>query len=214
LITKTLVGVAIEIPYDLYVHGEIKWPPLIANIVFPVIYLATIASRISTPGRQNTEVIAGYIDRILYDHGGTAVTYKPKRRVTSYSLNVVFSTVYALGFIGSLALLVYILNVAGFNLVSGVIFFAFFSAVSFLGFRLRQSANELAMLDEREGVLPALVDFLSTPFVRIGHWLSDKYSKVNFVAAILDVIIEMPIKTSLRLLRQWVGFMRDRNEEL
>jgi hypothetical protein len=214
LVTKTLVGIAIEVPYDLYVHGEIIWPPLIANILFPVIYLATIASRISTPGRQNTEVIAGYIDRILYDHGGTPVSYKPRRRVKSYSLNVVFSTIYALGFIGSLALLVYILNVAGFNLISGVIFFVFFSAVSFLGFRLRQSANELAMLDEREGVLPALMDFLSTPFVRIGHWLSDKYAKANIVTTILDLAIEMPIKTSLRLLRQWVGFMRDRNEEL
>jgi hypothetical protein len=213
-ITKTLVGVAIEVPYDLFIHGSVQWPQLIINICFPVLYMAFISSRISTPGRQNTEVIAGYIDRILYAHEGAPVVYKPKRRVASYSLNAVFSTVYALGFIGSLALLVYLLSLWGFNIVSGAIFFLFFSAVSFLGFRLRQSAHELSMLDEREGVFHALTDFLSTPFVRIGHWLSDKYAKANIVTTILDLAIEMPIKTSLRLLRQWVGFMRDRQEEL
>jgi hypothetical protein len=213
-ITKTLIGISVEVPYDLILHGEIAWTPLVTNIILPVLYMLTISSRIHTPSRQNTEVVAGYIDRILYDHEGAPVTYKPKRRVSSASLNATFSAVYAIGFIGSLALLVWILHQVGFNLANGMIFFLFFSAVSFLGFRLRQSAQELAMLDEREGVLPALADFLSTPFVRVGHWLSDTYAQANIVTTILDIAIEMPIKTSLRLLRQWVSFMRDKQEEL
>ena len=188
--------------------GAIAWTPLIINILFPLLYMTTIAARIATPSRQNTEVIAGYIDRILYDGAGTPVVYKVKRRLSSRSLNSMFSSVYAIGFIGSLALLVWILIQLGFNIVNGSIFFLFFWPVSFLGFRLRQSAHELAMIDEREGILPTLADFLATPFVRVGHWLSDKYARANFVTALLDIAIEMPIKTSLRMLRQWASFMR------
>ena len=213
-VTKTLIGVSVEVPYDLFITGAIAWAPLIINILFPLLYMTTIAARIATPSRQNTEVIAGYIDRILYDGAGTPVVYKVKRRLSSRSLNSMFSSVYAIGFIGSLALLVWILIQLGFNIVNGSIFFLFFSAVSFLGFRLRQSAHELAMIDEREGILPTLADFLATPFVRVGHWLSDKYARANFVTALLDIAIEMPIKTSLRMLRQWASFMRDKQEEL
>ena len=130
------------------------------------------------------------------------------------SLVALFLVVYAVGFIGSIALLIWILNRLGYNFVNGLIFFVFFSAVSFLGFRLRQSAHELALIDERQGVIQTLADFLSTPFVRVGHWISDKYAKINLVTLVLDLAIEMPLKTSLRLLRQWISFMRDKQEEL
>jgi hypothetical protein len=214
LVTKTLLGISVEIPYDLVTAGVIAWMPLIINIGFPLLYMATIGLRIQTPSRHNTDVVADYVDRILYTGAGAPVTYKQKRRIAKGSLSGVFSVVYAIGFVGTLALLVYVLQRIGFNIVNGFIFFVFFSAVSFLGFRLRGSAHELAMVDDRQGVIQTLVDFLSTPFIRVGHWLSDKYAKANIVTLVLDVAIEMPFKTSLRLLRQWVSFMRDKQEEL
>lgn len=214
LITKTLVGIAIEIPFDMAVYAHIAWTPLLINIFFPLLYMGTISAGISTPSRQNTEEVAGVADRILYEGAGAPVIYKPKRRVKSKSLRGIFTLVYTLGFMGSVALLVWLLQLTGFNLVNGTIFFLFFCAVSFLGFRLRQSARELALLDERQGLFQTFTDFLSTPFVRMGHWLSDKYSKANFVTLMLDLAIEMPLKTSLRFVRQWIGFMRDKQEEL
>jgi len=212
-ITKVLIGVSLEVPYDLYVMGAIAWTPLLLNITFPVLYMTTIGARINTPGRQNTEVIASYVRRILY-RNGDPIVYKPKRRVSSKGLNSTFNIIYAIGFLGSLALLVYLLHQLHFNIVNGAIFFLFFSAVSFLGFRLRQSAHELQMLDEHHSLVQTLIDFLSAPFVRVGHWLSDKYAKANIVTTILDLAIEMPLKTSLRLTRQWIGFLRDKQEEL
>jgi hypothetical protein len=62
--------------------------------------------------------------------------------------------------------------------------------------------------------LQTFTDFLSSPFVRLGHWLSDKYSKANIVTFVLDLAIELPLKSSLRFVRQWIGFMRDKQEEL
>jgi hypothetical protein len=176
--------------------------------------MGTISVHISTPSKQNTEEIAGFAERILFEGSGAPVVYKPKRRVKSRSLNGIFSFVYAIGFIGSISLLVYGLNYFGFNLVNGAIFFLFFSAVSFLGFRLRQSAHELQMIDERQGLIQTFADFLSAPFVRVGHAISDTYSKANIVTFVLDLAIEMPLKTSLRFVRHWIGFMRDKQEEL
>jgi hypothetical protein len=214
LITKTIVGIAVEIPYDLAVYSHIVWQPLLINILFPPLYMAVISSRIRTPSSQNTELVTDYVDRILYEGAGTPVVYRVRRRRISQGLRILFNSVYAIGFIGSIALLIFILKSIGFNLVAGVIFFLFFSAVSFLGLRLRRLAHELQLLDEHHGLLEAFIDFLSTPFVAMGHWLSDKYSRMNIITLILDLAIEMPFKTFIRLTRQWVRFLRDKQDEL
>ena len=161
-----------------------------------------------------TTVISSWIERILYPTSEGPVHYRLKSRVTSSGLRRAFAVVYVLGFVGSLALVAWALYRLGFNAVNGVIFVIFFSAVSFLGFRLRQTARELAMIDERPNLLRTVTDFLSTPFVRFGHWLSDRYSRINLVTRLLDVAIEMPFKTTLRLIQQWVGYMRDKQEEI
>lgn len=214
LLTKVLIGLVIEVPYDIGLHGAIAWTPLLINVLLPIAYMALLGFTIKEPGRENTAVISSWIERILYQTDEGPVHYRIKKRITSSSLNRIFTTVYVFGFIGSIVLVAWLLYRLGFNMVNAVIFVIFFSAVSFLGFRLRQTARELAMLDERQGILRALSDFLSTPFVRLGHWLSDRYSRINLVTRLLDVAIEMPLKTTLRLIQQWIGFMRDKQEEI
>jgi hypothetical protein len=214
LVTKTIVGLAIEVPYDLAVHGAIAWQPLLINILFPPLYMATISTRIRIPSSHNTEAVAALVDRILYEGAGAPVAYRPRRRRLSQGLRMAFNIVYALGFIGSLALMVFILRELGFNVVGGIIFFLFFSAVSFLGLRLRRSASELQLLDEQEGFLSAFIDFLSAPFVAAGRWLSERYAQANIITLILDLAIEIPFKTFIRLARQWTRFLRDKQDEL
>jgi hypothetical protein len=107
LITKTLIGVSIEIPYDLQLLGQSNGCSLPSTIFFPLLYMVTISLNITTPSRQNTEAIASFADRILYDGAGAPVVYKPKRRVKSKSLRGAFTFVYAVGFIGSISLLVW-----------------------------------------------------------------------------------------------------------
>ncbi len=57
-------------------------------------------------------------------------------------------------------------------------------------------------------------DLLYLPFVVVGQWMSDKYSKVNVVTIILDMLIELPLKTVLRLIRQWGAFIDDRKDRI
>ncbi|HEX6257997.1 MAG TPA: hypothetical protein VFZ48_00795, partial [Candidatus Saccharimonadales bacterium] len=85
---------------------------------------------------------------------------------------------------------------------------------SFLGFRLSRLVREIEMFAARQNFFDALRDFFYTPFVIIGRWLSDKYAKVNVVTLILDMAIELPLKTILRLSRQWVRFLGEKRDEL
>ena len=213
-ITKVLIGLAIEVPYDLIVLGAISWTPLSINLIFPPAYMATIGLGVRTPGKRNTEVIQSYLTRILYHTDDPPLRYRVRKRVSSPSLVAAFNTIYAVAFLVSFSILVYILGSLGFNPVNGTIFFVFISVVSFFGFRLSQSARELEIMDRRRSLFSVLLDFFSTPFIRVGNWLSDKYSRINVVTLILDLAIELPLKTSLRVVQQWAGFIRDKQEEL
>ena len=57
-----------------------------------------------------------------------------------------------------------------------------------------------------------IADFFYTPFIKLGEWLSARYRKINVLTTILDLLIEMPLKTTLRILQEWVRFMRDKRE--
>ena len=44
--------------------------------------------------------------------------------------------------------------------------------------------------------------------------MSDKYAQVNIVSLVLDMLIELPLKTVLRLIRQWSAFIDDRKDNI
>jgi hypothetical protein len=92
------------------------------------------------------------------------------------------------------------------------VFFLFFSAVSYFRFRLIQQSRELDVNDRRESIFDIIGDFFYTPFIKLGEWLSARYRRLNVITTILDLLIEMPLKTTLRILQEWVRFMRDKRE--
>ncbi len=213
-ITKILIGLIIEIPYDLIRYGAIVWGPLLINLLFPPLYMATLGLSIRQPSAKNVDLIEDAIDRILYKSDRARMVYRLRRRVDSSTLNGVFNVLYGITFIAWMSILAWILYKLNFNIVSGIIFFIFLSTVSFLGFRLTRTAREYEMIEARRGTLGFLADFFYTPFIRIGHWLSDTYSRLNVVTRVLDILIEMPMKFVLRFMQQWVSFLRDKQEEL
>jgi hypothetical protein len=83
-----------------------------------------------------------------------------------------------------------------------------------LGFRLSRVVRELELVTTRSGLLASIRDFIYMPFIMLGQWISEKYSKVNIIALILDTAIELPLKTVLRLVRQWTEFINDKKEEI
>jgi hypothetical protein len=102
----------------------------------------------------------------------------------------------------------------GFSIVHLIIFFIFFSTASFLGFRLSRTIRELETVDSRQDGVAMLRDFIYLPFVVVGRKLSESYAKFNIIATLLDMCIELPLKTILRVVRQWGVFISSKKDEL
>lgn len=210
LITKAIIGIAIEIPYDLLVTGSIVILPLAINLLTPLVYMTLLRAGLKLPGDANTEAIMLYAENMLYGQGSRELYATPKQR----RYNSGFTVAYVLMFVIVFGLTVGQLIALEFNIVHGTIFFVFLATASFLGFRLSNIVRELELVSSRPGVLSALRDFFYMPFILLGQWLSDKYARINIVALILDTLIELPLKTILRLIRQWTDFLNEKRDAI
>ena len=163
------------------------------------------------PGLANTTRLVEQINHMLYEHEQS----KQLVRRGGQQFGVGYSIAYGLAFITVFGGVAYLLwSLLGFDIVHLLIFFVFLSAASFLGFRLSRMIRELESIETSQNGVTIMRDFLYMPFVVVGRYISDKYSKVNVVAMALDMLIELPLKTILRLIRQWSAFISAKKDQL
>jgi len=208
-VTKVVIGVSIEVPYDLLVVGSVVWLPLGINLLFPPLYMASLKLGLKAPSQANAQRLHTYIDQALFQGGQLA----PSLHDTTRTAPGLAQALYAILFFIPFAITVYILMLLHFNMVQAVIFFVFLSTASFLGFRLSTMVRELEVLSSTN-TLSAIRDFFYLPFILVGQWLSSKYARINAVAFVLDIAIELPLKTVLRLIRQWARFINEKHDQL
>ena len=211
IITKFIIGIGLEVPYDYLMFGMILWLPLLVNLLFPPLYMVLLRSTMRLPGSANTSRLVDQIDQTLYkaDQQKLLVRRPSKEFGTGY--NVAYGILFVAVFGGVAALLWHFLD---FDIVHLLIFFVFLSAASFLGFRLSRMIREIESIETHQNGVTLVRDFLYMPFVVVGRFISDKYSKVNVIALALDMLIELPLKTILRLVRQWAAFISAKKDQL
>ncbi|MES2876488.1 MAG: hypothetical protein V4678_03380 [Patescibacteria group bacterium] len=211
IITKFLIGIAIEVPYDYLMFGMILWLPLVINLFFPPLYMVLLRATMMLPGKANTSRLVEQIDATLYKSEQQKLLVRRPGQEFGTGYNIAYGVLFVAVFGGVAALLWYFLD---FDVVHLLIFFIFLSAASFLGFRLSRMIRELESIETYQNGVTLVRDFLYMPFVVVGRFLSDKYSKVNVVALALDMLIELPLKTILRLIRQWAAFISAKKDQL
>ncbi len=212
-LTKTILALLIEFPYEVFVVRHLNYLPLAVNIAFHPLFLFAIAVSVRVPTEKNTQRIAATIESLLYTPNNRSVPLeirKPRRGV----MTTVFRIIYALTFILSFGLLVTLLRQGGFNVASTVLFLFFLSIVSFFGIRLRQITRELIVIGERENIVTTTIDFFTVPIIQVGRWISTKAPKINVLIFVLDFIIEAPLKTLIEVVEDWFSFLREKKEEV
>lgn len=212
-ITKMLLGIICELPYDLYIIKKLDYTPLIINLLFPPTLMVLSASLIRVPGRNNTDKLINLIKDMVYK--GTDEAFQKDIKIKrSFGYNTFMGSIYILTFLTTFALLIWMLVSLDFNLVSGILFFFFLSVVSFFAFRIRESTKELLVIEEKEGLIANFLDFLLLPFLKIGHWLSVRFANVNIFLFLFDFVIEAPFKIILEVVENWLAFMKEKKEEM
>ncbi len=210
-ITKVIIGIGLEVPYDLIFVGSVAILPLAINLLFPPLYMASLKLGLKVPSQTNARVLHEYIDKALYTG---EQPWLPLLRDSNRTISLLTKLLYAGLFFIPFAITVYALTLLHFNWMQAVIFFVFLSTASYLGFRLSSMIRELELVSHEANVLSAVRDFFYLPFILVGQWLSSKYARINAVAHILDIAIELPLKTLLRLFRQWTRFIREKHDEI
>ena len=210
IITKAVIGVAIEVPYDIWVHGEIAWLPLAINLALPPVYMLLLRLTLIMPGPVNTRALVSQADTLLY--GKKQPHYEAPKSSSQYG--TVFNFVYALLIIDIFGVASWLLHLVGFTVVHLVIFFIFFSTASFLGFRLSRNIREVETVENGINGVAMVRDFIYLPFAVVGQKLSQGYAKYNIIATILDMAIELPLKSILGLVRRWGAFISSKKDEL
>jgi len=214
-ITKTSLAFILELPYDLYLHSSVIWPPFIINIAFHPFLMLLIGASVKTPSAKNTTEIVNSIFKISYEEHKGSIVYKSSRSVTPHPvLGTFFNVLYSLGFLVSFGVIIYFLYLLEFNWLGGLLFIFFLTAVSFFGIRLRYGMRELIVLPKEGNLLTTIIDFFSIPIIQAGKWVAQKLPKINFIVFVLDRIIEAPFKSLIPVLDHWISYVRDKKDEI
>lgn len=212
-ITKVFLALLMEVPYEIYRYGDIKYIPLSINIIFPPIMMFLIGLSIKIPGVKNTEII---VDRIK------SIVYKNKNTKTVINLNTgpsrafvgAFGIIYFLLFLGVFGGFSTLLLKIGFSSIGLIVFFFFLSLVLLFAYRVRYHAQSLRVEPEKEGILSHLFSYLMLPFLNLGFFLSRGIAQINFFTVLLDLLIEAPLKSMIEVFEEWIGFIKEKRQEV
>ncbi|MFH1183145.1 MAG: hypothetical protein V1690_02700 [Candidatus Moraniibacteriota bacterium] len=214
-LTKMLVALILEVPYEALKSTAIQYKPLLINLLFPPVLLTAIASSAKYPTNENTKEIIKNVELLIYQ--GKQEEDLKNIRITDRESAVAerfLDLFYVILFVGALVTLIKILAFMEFNLVAMVIFVIFAGTVSFFGALIRQSIRDLVVTKDREGLFSLIFDTILLPFVRLGRLLSVKFSRINVFIFILDFLIEAPFKFIIRAFEAWINFLRRKRDEI
>jgi hypothetical protein len=213
-ITKMLLALMIELPYDLFLtHEAVPIYPLLINISFPPLFLALIGLTISIPYKKNIKDYQAAI-RALASGADHQSLHLRLKQLTRSSWQILYDGLYAILFIGVYGVIAVGLSAINFHWLSITLFLFFLSLVTFFGIRIRMSTRDIVASDRRSGLVGTMFDILSLPVVRAGAWLSTKISSINVFIYFFDFIIEAPLKVAIQFVESWLVFIRDKKEEI
>lgn len=216
LLTKAVLALAIEGTYETFVSGQISWSSMALNISIPPILMIVVALFIKTPARDNSEKIFARIKSLLFDEH-PELSYPLRLKLapdkTKPLQNAAFTLLWLSAFALSFGFIFFILTRLNFNILTQGVFGFFLAIVSFLSYRISQTAHTYTV-EEKQGLITPVIDFLFIPIVRVGRHLTEGISQLNIILFVFDFIIETPFKGLFVFFEQWFFFLHRKREEL
>jgi len=214
LLTKSILALLIELPYERLVLKSTGWGPLLANILFHPLLLGLIGLTVTIPAKKNTAKILELSHGILGTGADFTIPYRATRGFGRGAVGVIFNLLYGAFFLFTVGAIATLLATLGFNPVSIAFFLFFLTLVTFFGLKIRNSRRELVIIETGGGLFGTLIDVLFLPLVRFGRWIALRAPRVNVFLFFFDYIVEAPFKGAIGLVEGWLAFLREKKEEI
>lgn len=212
-LTKISLALLLEAPFDYYLLGQIKFLSLTINILLPPLLMLIAGTFVKSPSSKNRLYVSQAIENIVIEEKiGDKKFILARSQATPF--DSIFNLIYWLVSLLIIAGVTWLLISLDFNILSIILFFIFVSIVSFFSFRIRNFALELAMVPTHNGGLTSTVEFVFSPFIRMGKYISERLGRSNPFIIALDFLIEAPLKTILKIMNSWFKFVNAKKEEI
>jgi len=213
-ITKVLIALAVEVPFDKYVTYQFTYLTSGLSILMPPVLMFFLVLSIRPPSKHNEDLVIMEVMNIVYAKERKDVyQIKPSPR-RGFILNFFVVLFYLLSFVASYGLIVWGLQRINFSILSIVIFLMFVSLIAFAGVKIRQRAKELVVEKEKDTFLYTLIDLFSLPIIQVGRWLSTQWARYNAVAVLFNSLLDMPFQLFVEFLEQWRFFLKEKKEKI
>lgn len=216
LFTKAFIALFVEGSFEKVFYGQIQWGAMSLNVLVPPLLMVAAGLWIKTPDAKNSAKIFLDIQKLLFENNPQIVpnlSLKLKPDKTNSVKDFTFSILWVLSTLLMFGLIVSLLSKLHFNPLSQAIFLFFIAIISFLTYRIYQTAN-LYTVVSKQGLLSPIVDFFFVPIIRVGRRFTEGIAQINFILIIIDFIIEAPFKGLVGFFEQWFLFLANKREEL
>jgi hypothetical protein len=216
LVTKAIIALFLEGAFESLVYGKIQWLSIGLNTTVPPLLMIFVGMLVQTPGDKNSYKIFAEINKLLFDESPqitTNLTIKLKPTSARTIRDQIFSLLWLLSIVLVFGLLIWALTKLYFNPLSQAIFIFFIAIISFLSYRIFQTANAYTVT-AKQNILSPIVDFFFVPVIRVGRSFTEGIAQINFILIIIDFIIEAPFKGLVGFFEQWFSFLANKREEL
>lgn len=217
-LTKIVVGLLLELPYDYFILKHISYFPLAVNVLFPPILLFLILVSLRGPGKSNTAALEKAMLEIVYRDepakvfsGVKKINVRERQGIGFWIYSAFYLALWVVSF-GAIA--GFLMKTLRFNGVSTALFLFFVSIISFFGVSLRQSAKELVIVSGKEGLVTAIFNALTLPILTLGRYISENVNRINIFLFIFDILIEAPFQFIMEALESWLDFLKEKKEEM
>jgi len=216
LFTKAFVALFVEGTFERLIYGQIQWTSIGLNTIVPPLLMIASGLLIKMPNTQNSQRIYLDIHELLFKENPKIVPtlrLKLKKDSGHAVKDGIFSVLWLLSICLVFGLIVWALSLLHFNPLSQIIFLFFVAIISFLAYRINQTAHIYTVLS-KTSLLGPLFDFFFVPVVRVGRRLTEGFAQINFILIIIDFLIEAPFKGLVGFFEQWFLFLANKREEL
>lgn len=216
-LTKMILAFGLEVPFEIFAYGHLNPLPLAVNLIFPPVLMWLTTMQIRLPSKKERDsliVRAWYIlenfdslkdERdVLKNSDGESETRSPAYWI--------FSTLYAVFFVGVFWVIYFALGEIGYTFFSKIIFIFFLTIIAFFAYRIAQVAKVYSWKGQKYQNA-TFMEIVSLPILAMGSRLSQGLAKLNFLAFAFDFILEAPFKIILRFIDSWVQFLSVKKEE-